>query len=105
VDLVALGQIGYRRLFPHRLQGNLRLQGRVNLASRLRHGSLRLSNGAADFQLSPWSQKPGPSRRVVGRENWRPDLMSEKCDCDAEGDQTRGSQRTKGYRYRTRHNP
>lgn len=46
------------RLFPHRLQGNL--QSGVNLASRLRHGSLRLSNGAADLQLSPWSQKPGP---------------------------------------------
>lgn len=42
-----------------RLQRNLRLKGGVNLASCLRHGSLRLSNGAADLQLSP-----GPKNRV-----------------------------------------
>ena len=57
MDLVALGQIGHRRLFSIRFQRDLRLQGAVNLASHLRHPLLRLSNGAADFQLSPWSQK------------------------------------------------
>src|SRR6516165_6660920 len=56
MDLVALGKVGHRRLFPNRFQRDLRLQGAVNLASRLRHGLLRLPNGAADFQLSSWSR-------------------------------------------------
>src|SRR6516162_3829815 len=60
MDLVALGKVGHRRLFPNRFQRDLRLQGAVNLASRLHHGLLRLPNGAADFQLSPWSPKQGP---------------------------------------------
>ena len=60
MDLVALGKVGHRRLFPNRFQRDLCLQGAVNLASRLRHGLLRLPNGAADFQLSPWSPKRGP---------------------------------------------
>ena len=48
VTLVALRKIRRRRLLPHRLQRNLRLQRRVNLPSRLlRHHALRLSNGAA----------------------------------------------------------
>src|SRR6516162_818925 len=68
MDLVALGKVGHRRLFPNRFQRDLRLQGAVNLASRLRHPLLRLSNGAADFQLSPWSQKRGPFHlRMIAR--------------------------------------
>ena len=56
VNLVAMGQINNRRLFPHRLQGDFRLQRRVDLASRLLcPHPLRLSNEAATFQLSPWS--------------------------------------------------
>jgi len=67
MELVALGQIGHSRLFPNRFQRDLRLQGAVNLASHLRHRLLRLSNGAADFQLSPWSQKQSPFHSVLGR--------------------------------------
>src|SRR5208337_5692064 len=37
MNLMALRQVGYRRLFAQRLQRNLRLQRRVNLPSRLRH--------------------------------------------------------------------
>jgi hypothetical protein len=44
MNLIALRQIGNRRLFPQHLQGDLRLQRRVNLPSRpLRYLSLRLS--------------------------------------------------------------
>jgi len=44
MDTVALGQIGHRRLLPQRLHGDLRLQRRVNLPSRLAcHDLLRLS--------------------------------------------------------------
>ena len=43
VDRVALGQIGHRRLLPHCLQRNLRLQRCVDLPSRpLRHLPLHL---------------------------------------------------------------
>jgi hypothetical protein len=43
VNLVALGQIGHARLFPQRLQGDLRLQPRVNLPScSLGYDPLRL---------------------------------------------------------------
>src|SRR4029077_5630753 len=56
VNLIALGQIGHRRLLPHGFQRDLCLQCRVDLPSRLRrHHALRLSNGAA-----PSNQAHGP---------------------------------------------
>jgi hypothetical protein len=58
---MALRKIAYRGLLPQRLQRDLRLQRRVNLPSRLRHQPLRPGRFGADFfQLSHWSQNPGP---------------------------------------------
>ena len=43
MHLIALRQVGHRRLLAQRLQCDLRLQRRINLASRLRHHPLRLA--------------------------------------------------------------
>jgi hypothetical protein len=49
MDLIALGQIGHRRLLAQRLQRYLRLQRPVDLSSRsLWHASLRLIRNGAD---------------------------------------------------------
>src|SRR2546421_8493608 len=61
VNLVTLGQVSDRRLVPQRLQGDLRLQCRVDLPSRLlRHSPLLFRKERQTIQLSPWSQKLGP---------------------------------------------
>src|SRR4051812_11671826 len=61
VDFVPLRQVRNRRLFPQRLQRNLRLQPRVDLPSRLFHHSLRLAyDGTARSQLPGRSQIQGP---------------------------------------------
>jgi hypothetical protein len=81
MDLVALGKVGHRRLFPNRFQRDLRLQGAVNLASRLRHG-------CSVYQTErPISRKMGiaahqplhalASRRYPPRKN-RPKLPSRR---------------------------
>ena len=58
---MALRQVAYRRLLPHRLERDLRLQRRINLPSCLHHLPLRpVPLGADFFQLSHWSQMPGP---------------------------------------------
>ena len=54
VDLVRMNlmprrQIGDPRLLPQRLQGDLRLQRRINLPSRLAHVPLRLSRQNSQF--------------------------------------------------------
>lgn len=56
---------------------NLRLQRRVDPAPRLlRHHWLRLSSRAAVLQLSPWSQKRGPSQKSAKNATWRTNLYS-----------------------------
>src|SRR5271169_6029642 len=66
MNLMALRQVAYRRLLPHRLESDLRLQRRINLPSRLRHLPLRpVPFGADFFQLSHWSQNPGPLHNQV----------------------------------------
>jgi len=42
VNLIALREVGYSRLLPQRFQRDLRLQLRIDLASRLFHPPLRL---------------------------------------------------------------
>jgi len=70
MDLVPLRQVDNRRLLPQGLQRDLRLQPRVDPASRvLRHRSLRLSNGAAGLQLNPRSQKRGPLHCILQPSN------------------------------------
>jgi hypothetical protein len=60
-ELIALGQIGHRRLLPHGFQRDLCLQCRVDLASRLRrHHPLRLSNGAAPSNYAHGPKIGGP---------------------------------------------
>src|SRR5438876_7485585 len=60
-NLIALGKIDHRRLFPKRLHGDLRLQCSVDLTPRLlRHRPLPLAKERQLIQLNPWSQKPGP---------------------------------------------
>jgi DNA-binding transcriptional LysR family regulator len=60
MNLMALRQIAYRRLLPHRRPRDLRLQNRINLPSRLRHLPLRpVPFGADFFQLCHWSENPG----------------------------------------------
>ena len=65
VNLVALRQIRHRRLLPQRLQGDLRLQRRVDLPSRLLHHPLRLSRRNGSLQLSPRSQIRGPLQETT----------------------------------------
>ncbi|AHY48602.1 bsl1965 [Bradyrhizobium diazoefficiens USDA 110] len=68
MNLIALGQIGSRRLLPHRFQCDLCLQHRVDLPSRLlRHHALRRSNGAALFQPGLSSQNRGPFQGTIRR--------------------------------------
>jgi IstB-like ATP binding protein len=59
VDPVALRQVSHRRLFPQRLQRDLRLQRPVNLPSRsLRHNPLRLptERSASNYAAGPKSR-------------------------------------------------
>src|SRR3954466_6678680 len=73
VDFVPLRQVRNRRLFPQRLQRNLRLQPRIDLPSRLFHHSLRLAyDGTARSQLPGRSQIQGPLHRRVPRPRHRP---------------------------------
>jgi hypothetical protein len=60
VNLIALCQIGHRRLFSQRLQGDLRLQRTFDLPSRsLSHRPLRNTERRL-LQLCTWSHFPGP---------------------------------------------
>src|ERR1700746_3826111 len=65
MDLIALGEIGHRRVLPQRLQCNLRLQRRVDLPScSLRHSPLRrLPTERPEIQLVNRSQIRGPLQK------------------------------------------
>jgi hypothetical protein len=62
-DLIALGQIGDRRVFPQHLQCNLRLQRRVDLPScSLRHsplGRLRRNGPKSNYYSCHLRSAPG----------------------------------------------
>src|SRR5262249_34941170 len=65
MDLIALSQIGNRRLVPERFQRNPRLQCRVDPPPRsLRHLSAP-PQGTADYPIKPLVPKTG-STSVVG---------------------------------------
>src|SRR6201993_2285302 len=71
VYFVALRQIGHAHLLSQRFQGDLRLQRRIDLPSRLlRHHPLRLTNGMTRFQLIPWSQIRGPLQSRLSAADW-----------------------------------
>src|SRR5947209_2362000 len=60
MHLIALRQIGNRRLLPQRLQRDLRLQPRIDLPSRpLRHAPLRRSDETAQNPISQPVPKSG----------------------------------------------
>src|SRR5436305_15188230 len=66
VNLVALGQVSDRRLVPQRLQGDLRLQCRVDLPSRLlRHSPLLFRKGATDYPIKPLVPKTGSTSALM----------------------------------------
>jgi hypothetical protein len=72
VNLIPRRQIGDRRFDPllgsnpQRLQGNLRLQRRINLPSRLRrHHPLRLSRQNGTLPTTPLVPFPGASSITV----------------------------------------
>src|SRR6266404_8640012 len=68
VNLVAHRKVRNRRLLPQRLQGNPRLQRRINLPSRsLAHLPLRsLPTERPRLQLVNWSQNRGPLHATLG---------------------------------------
>src|SRR5438874_4447180 len=70
VNFVTLRQVCHRRLLPQRLQGDPRLQPRLDLASRLLHHPLRLArrNGARP------NYGPGPKSGVHFRDP-RPSIL------------------------------
>ena len=58
--------IGDRRMLPQRLQGDLRLQRRIDLPSRLRrHHPLRLSQQNDPLPTTPRSHFPGPAHSLT----------------------------------------
>src|SRR5258707_13101145 len=63
VNLVAHRKVRHRRLLPQRLQGNSRLQRRINLPSRsLAHlPAPFVTNGTASPPISQPVPKPGPT--------------------------------------------
>src|SRR5512144_827152 len=77
MDAVPGRQLRHRRLLAHRLQGDPRLECRIELPSRSAHHPLRLlrRNGTS-LHLSRWSQNPGPLLATVSLVARRSDINS-----------------------------